>query len=825
MLADRFHFEQIRFSVVSNNDFIINGAASSEYMDGLKLTASYGSKELMCDVEQYKDKSLKVKYASSNEGIDSGYFMIIHIPDECFSKQDILNVYLCDTLTTDKLCIYSIKSAKLLSMRKELAHCIDSVSINDGVAAIKGWVVSKDAVDVVCTFNGNAIQSNISWHNRSDVVQTFMEIKEELPTPVGFVAKIDVSGKGKLDFRLVTKNKESKQLIHIAGKNSSTMVAKTNYVGKAMHTLKQYGLGTTIKKGMGVLLKHKTVKWEGYDKWIARHLPSERELLKQKQENFEITPCFSIVVPLYKTPKRFLEELVVSVKNQTYSNWQLVLCDGSGSDTNLTPILEAMTGSDERIIYETSDKPLGIADNTNKAIAMATGDYIVLGDHDDLFTANALYECVKAINSDKNIDMIYTDEDKVDMNSKHFFEPSLKPDFNIDLLRSNNYICHMLVIKRTLIQCVGMFDNDFDGAQDYDFIFRCSEKAKRIYHIPKILYHWRCHSGSTAANPESKLYAFEAGKRAVEAHYSRLGIKAKVSNGPSLGIYKTTYDIIGNPMVSIVIPNKDHTEDLDVCLKSIFSKTDYNNYEVIIIENNSTEEKTFEYYKTIQKDDRVKVVTWKDEFNYSAINNFGVKYASGDFILFLNNDVEVINEEWLRQMLGFCQRDEVGIVGARLYFKDDSIQHAGVIVGFGGIAGHAFVTLSEDDDLYMSRSKVAVDYSAVTAACMMTKKNLFLKVGGFDEAYKVAFNDVDYCMKIRELDKLVVYNPYAMLYHYESKSRGAEDTPEKVQRFNSEVDRFASKWPDILEKGDPYYNVNLTLDKADFSLRDNRKDK
>ena len=548
-------------------------------------------------------------------------------------------------------------------------------------------------------------------------------------------------------------------------------------------------------------------------------MPNKKELEKQRQERFDYNPLFSILVPLYETDEYFLDELIKSAKSQTYKNWELCFSDGSKDSNRLKKIVASYSKEDKRIKYiSKKEGPLGISENTNQAYELAGGDYIVLGDHDDLFTPDALYECVKALNKQK-YDVIYTDEDKTDEKGKKYFGPNFKPDFNIDLLRSCNYICHMFVASKALVEKVGVFDNDYDGAQDYDFILRCIEKAEGIYHIPKILYHWRAHSNSTSERPDAKLYAFDAGRRAIEAHYKRLGIEAIVENGDHLGQYKTTYKIIGEPLVSIIIPNKDHVEDLKKCMDSVDEKTDYKNYEYIIVENNSEEETTFNYYKEIEKRDNVKVLYWDKEFNYSAINNFGVKEAKGEFILLLNNDVEVINGDWLSQMVGYCQREDVGIVGARLYYEDDTIQHAGVVIGFGGIAGHAFVTLDENSDLYQSRTKVACDYSAVTAACLMTKKSIYDEVGGLEEAFKVAFNDVDFCMKVRALDKLVVYNANVKLHHYESKSRGAEDTFEKKERFNSEIKLFRSRWPEILENGDPYYNVNLTLDKADFSIR------
>ena len=453
---------------------------------------------------------------------------------------------------------------------------------------------------------------------------------------------------------------------------------------------------------------------------------------------------------------------------------------------------------------------------------MANGEYLILPDHDDTIPPQAFYEVAKAINKHPDCDVLYSDEDKLDMDGKALFDPHFKPDFT-----SVNYICHLFVVKKELLDQVGGFRQEFDGAQDYDFIFRCTEQAKEIVHIPQVLYHWRCHQDSTASNPESKMYAFEAGSRAIMAHYERMGIPAeRVEKGVDYGIYHTTFKIKGEPLISIIIPNKDHSKDLDVCVRSILEKSTYRNLEFIIVENNSTEPETFAYYKKMEeKHPSFHVVTWKEGFNYSAINNFGASFAKGEYLLLLNNDTELLEPDSIREMLGFCQREEVGIAGARLLYADDTIQHAGVVIGFGGIAGHTFIGLHKAENSYFHRAMCAQDYSAVTAACLMTKKSVFEAVGGLSTELAVAFNDIDYCMKVRALGQLVVYAPYATLYHYESKSRGLEDTPEKVARFNREVAIFIKKWPDIIKNGDPYYNPNLTLRKSNFALRDLLKEK
>ncbi|MDY5776163.1 MAG: glycosyltransferase family 2 protein, partial [Lachnospiraceae bacterium] len=380
-----------------------------------------------------------------------------------------------------------------------------------------------------------------------------------------------------------------------------------------------------------------------------------------------------------------------------------------------------------------------------------------------------------------------------------------------------NYICHLFVFKRGLLEKTGGFQKEYDGAQDHDFIFRCVEQAEEIYHIPKVLYHWRCHMQSTSSNPESKLYAFENGAKAVQAHYDRMEIPAKVEQGRYYGMYRTFYQWKERPLVSIIIPNKDHIEDLRKCILSI-ERQAYDNYEILIVENNSTEEETFAYYKEIESE-KIHVLFYEGGFNFSKINNFGAEQAKGTYYLLLNNDTEMIGEHCLEELLYPCMREDVGIVGARLYYEDDTVQHAGVIIGFGGMAGHTFIGMDREDNGYFSRSICTQDLSAVTAACMMTKKSVFEEVNGLDEELIVAFNDIDYCLRVRETGKLVIFNPHAELYHYESKSRGLENSAEKVERFNREVAFFTKRWEGILKDGDPYYNPNLTLDRADFSLK------
>ncbi|MFR3030968.1 MAG: glycosyltransferase [Blautia sp.] len=556
-----------------------------------------------------------------------------------------------------------------------------------------------------------------------------------------------------------------------------------------------------------------------YGPWYEAYVPDQETLRRQRKKKFSYAPVISVVVPAYRTPEVFLRQMVQSVRDQTYENWELCIANGSPEDEAMAGVLRELSDGDSRVRYKNLEKNLGIAENTNEAFAMANGEFVGLLDHDDLLAPNALYEVVRAL-QDRETDVVYTDEDKVTTELDEHFQPHLKPDFNLDLLRSNNYICHFFVVRREIVESVGGFRREFDGAQDYDFIFRCVEAARRVRHVPEILYHWRTHKASTADNPASKMYAFEAGRRAIQSHLERTHTEGMVSHTKDYGFYRVQYPLQRRDKISILIPNKDERESLKACLESIWEKSTYTNYEIIIIENNSTTQEIFGYYKALEREhENLRVVTWKHEFNYSAINNFGAAYATGRYLLFLNNDVTVITPGWMEEMLGVCQRPEVGAVGVKLYYPDDTIQHAGCVVGLGGIAGHLFTDMPRSRTGYLHKASLLQDMSAVTAACMLMKREAFEEVGGFTEDLAVAFNDVDLCLKIRQRDWLVVYDPYVELYHMESKTRGAEDDKKKVRRFQNEIEYMRSHWLTILKQGDPYYNKNLSLTKWNYSLR------
>ena len=721
-----------------------------------------------------------------------------------------------------------------------MKYKIDVARIRENSIVLNGWVIgSSPEAEVLFTVQDEN-QKNVEFKyvpvRRDDVSQNYFKTVYE--KDFGFDIRIPYvrddnedrflvircdgkTSRVKLNTEIIEKHNSSAHKKH--AKLKSMMNKETLH--SAIEFWKENGLKAFLLKS-----SHKLQGIDNdydYGEWYSLTKPSNEELERQRQERFDYMPKFSIVIPVYKTPERYLKEMLDSILAQTYAKWEVCVADGSPRGESVERVLRRYAEKDRRFKYVILGENKGISGNTNAAIDMADGDFIVLADHDDMMTPDALYECAKKINENPECDVLYSDEDKLDMDGGALFDPHFKPDFNIDLLRSVNYICHLFVVSHELAAEVGGFCHEFDGAQDYDFIFRCTERAAKICHIPKVLYHWRCHQDSTASNPESKLYAFEAGARAIMAHYDRVGIEAeKVEKGVDYGIYHSVYRIKDNPLVSVIIPNKDHHMDLDTCIRGIEERATYKNLEFIVVENNSTKKETFDYYDRIQKEfSNVRVVNWEREFNYAAINNYGVTFAKGKYLLFLNNDTELIAPNFIEELLGLCQRDDVGIAGAKLLYQDDTIQHAGVVVGFGGIAGHTFIGLHRAENSYFHRAMSTQDYSAVTAACMMSKKALFEEVGGFSEELAVAFNDIDYCMKVQKAGKLVVYNPYALLYHYESKSRGLEDTPEKVERFNREIKIFSEKWPEILKNGDPYYNPNLTLRKSNFALRDLKKEK
>ena len=740
-------------------------------------------------------------------GCEFGDFLpgfTVQIPEvlKLAEKYQSLELFLRDG--EERVSIWEISADELDELIKEnlVEYHLDRVEIlYDTMLEIQGWVVDqRGSVEVtVHQEDASLLDCRISRGRRPDVVER-RNLDEEYKTQeIGF--RISAA---------LPEIKGEEIILHFCGDS----VTKTYTID-----IEELRKQNKPKGFLSRLFGKESVAEGGYEAWFARHKVDKRTLRRQKHAAFAQKPLISIVIPLYCTPLPYLKELLESVRRQSYENWQLCLADGSPDD-KAKEFIEKHYGREKRIVYRKLEENGGISANTNEAVALAAGEYLMLCDHDDTLEPDALYEIVKAIN-DTGADVLYTDEDKVSMDGRHYFDPNFKPDFNLFRLRENNYICHIFVVKKSLTDETGLLRSEFDGAQDFDFILRCCEKAQKITHIPKVLYHWRCHMDSTAADPSSKAYAYEAGRKAVREHYQRLGIDAKVEMTERPGWYRSHVKVQGNPLISVIIPNKDHTDDLELCLFSMTRKSTYRNYEILIVENNSEKEETFEYYRKLpDRYPKARVLTWEKEFNYSAINNFAAKEAKGEYLLFLNNDVEILTPDWMEEMLQNCQQENVAAVGAKLYYPDDTIQHAGVVLGLGGIAGHIMCRASKGDPGYFGRMISVQEISAVTAACMMVKKSDFDAVGGLDETFQVAFNDIDLCMKFRAAGKKIIFTPYAELYHYESKSRGLEDTPEKQFRFDKEVKRFQEKWAQQLEMGDPYYSPNLSVTEGDCSLRE-----
>ena len=548
-------------------------------------------------------------------------------------------------------------------------------------------------------------------------------------------------------------------------------------------------------------------------------------LVKQAshQPGGEAGPKISIVVPLYNTPLNFLEELLDSVVNQTYRNWELC-CVDAGQDTAVGQHVQARAKADPRIRYQKLTENEGIAGNTNHGFELATGDYIALLDHDDILHPCALWYTAQAI-VEQGADFVYTDEATFEGKVENVVLYHFKPDFMLDNLRSNNYICHLTTFSKMLMEQAGGGERaEYNGSQDYDLFLRLTEKARKIAHIPHALYYWRSSPNSTASDISAKTYCIDAGIAALKAHYARCGVAVDdVTLIPGTpGYYKTDYTMAHPGRVSILIPTCDHIRDLETCVESIYARTTYPDFEILLIENNSKEEQTFRSYERMRKEypDTLKVLTWQGKgFNYSALNNFGARYATGEYLLLLNNDTEVITPGWLEEMVMYAQQKRVGCVGAKLLYPDDTIQHAGVGFGIGGVAGHLHKYFPATSDGYMGRLNYVQDVYGDTAACLLIRKEIYDEVHGLDESYAVAFNDVDFCVRVREAGYTNVFTPFAQLYHYESKSRGMEDNPEKQKRFQGEVLRFQARWGDLLAKGDPCTNPNFDIQREDFSLK------
>ncbi len=616
-----------------------------------------------------------------------------------------------------------------------------------------------------------------------------------------------------------------------------------HFVIRQVDRLKNAGsVGGVIAK-----LKYKQIERKAKTHYGTESFPDEERVNAERGEIFERMPLISILVPLYNTPEDFLRDMIESVLDQTYVNWQLCLADGSDSEHDYVEKIAREYCNDTRnklgktentgIVYHRLEKNTGISGNTNECLKLANGEFIGLLDHDDILHPEALYYYVKAIN-EKDADYIYCDEATFSGKSiDHMITMHFKPDYAPDNLRANNYICHFSVFKRTLLDGTELFRSKFDGSQDHDMILRLTDNAKCIVHVPMLLYYWRSHAGSVASDISAKSYAIDAARGAVADHLRRHGYEHfKITSTRAFEtIFKITYEVEGTPKISIVIPTCEHIGDLKRCLTSIYEKSTYDNYEIIVVENGSSSKEIFAYYDEIKNSAMgsvVKIVNFFDDkdnlnpdgskpaFNFSAVVNYGVKKSTGDYIILLNNDTQVITVNWMEELLMYAQRKDVGAVGAKLYFPNRKIQHAGIVLKLGAhrTAGHGHYGQEGMNLGYMGRLCYAQDVSAVTGACLMVSKEKYEEVGGFGEDFRVSLNDVDFCLKLRQKGYLNIFTPFAEMYHYESLSRGLDLKGENAKRYEAESDHFKEKWKEVLDAGDPYYNPNFSLDRSDYSL-------
>ncbi|MDH6364557.1 glycosyltransferase involved in cell wall biosynthesis [Enterococcus sp. PF1-24] len=685
---------------------------------------------------------------------------------------------------------------------------------------ISGWAFDEANKTATTISVPEEQVSNFSVTNlyRSDVIMVHkLSAKEE----VGFEIRLTPKNVATLPITFGESEiyqLDTKQKFTFTPESESDLTKLLRKTRKGLGYLKRNGLKRTLQR---VQLEQTKNTNENYQQWIAENENWQSEAILAEIEKFAYQPKISILVPVYNVEKVWLDKCIESIENQYYSNWELCIADDASTDPEVRRVLDGFANRDDRVKVYYRPENGHISKATNSALAIATGEFVALLDNDDELPAVALYEVVKCLNQNPELDLIYSDEDKIDLEGQRF-EPAFKPDWSPDLLLGTNYISHLGVYRKSLMDEIGGFRVGYEGAQDYDLVLRFTEatSSQRIAHIPKVLYHWRVLPTSTAADQSTKGYAFEAGLKAVSEALQRRKISGYATHAAGNGLYDVHYEILKKEKVSIIIPTKNGYEDMKRCLTSIVDKTDYDNYEIIVADNGSTEERMFELYQQFGRElgENFSYQTIDIPFNFSKINNIAAATAKGNYLLFLNNDTEVISPDWLTKMVSFAQLERIGCVGAKLYYPNHTIQHAGVILGLGGAAGHGHHTFPQGDFGYYGKLEINVDYLAITAACLMVKKADFDQVGGFDEELTVAFNDVDLCLKIYELGRNNIWLHGVELFHFESQSRGYENTPEKQARFQKETATMETRWQKYIDN-DPYYNPNLSRTSGDFSIR------
>lgn len=866
MINEEFKINAVRRQLYDRDSLYILGC----YYNGAENRSNV---RILLDEKQiYPAADTKGQYTLSSvnstaAGITAKFSIKVKLPELAgYNKFRIL------AETENEICeAVNIDINELKAMLDRIDFNIDSVKKSNSKICISGWIMYNDTYSIELSNKaGNKFSGELKELERNDVYEIYPELKD-YNRKYGFAMEADINTQRHIIVTVKADGREEKvcldtkydisdaagigvrlhnSIIRRGKKATAKLIVKRaanpKYVAKTFgNEIKKIkpvkAMISAVRKKKSDMRKERQAKEKfseikllcntaedirrKYKNGVRRILvlPDAEKIFTGIEKGYIGKNKYSILVPLYNTPRQFLKEMIESVQMQTYSNWELCLADGSDDKHSYVgELCKRYCSRDKRILYKKLDKNYGISGNTNECIKMAAGNYIALFDHDDFLHPMALYEVDKVI-EEQGADYVYTDEATFQVELDNVVTYHFKPDFAPDNLRANNYICHFSVFSKELLDKAGWYNSEYDGSQDHDLILRLTENANSIRHISEILYFWRSHPGSVAEDINSKTYAIDAGKRAVLAHIKRIGMDGTVESSKAFPtIYNVKYKLYGEPKVSIIIPNYNHKEDLERCINSILRLSTYKNYEIIVAENNSTEQEVFDYYDELNRTKNIKVIIWDKPFNYSAINNFAVGYASGEQLLFLNNDIEVITPEWIEELLMYAQRSDVAAVGAKLYYPDDTIQHAGIILGMGAhrVAGHGHYGCDKNNLGYMGRLCYAQNVSAVTAACMMMRKSVFEQIGGFDEEFTVAYNDVDLCVKALDKGYLNIFTPGAEMYHYESTTRGMEDTDEKQKRFNEEIQRFKNKWHSLLQQGDPYFNKNFSLDSSFFEIKE-----
>mgnify|MGYP001224225927 CR=1 FL=1 len=807
---NQFHLIDCHIHLRDSRKLLIQGWYDNDLAGDAKIRVYADDRELPVKCEVYTDVCVFLHPGYGADATSTGYNYWVRLPGELHTFRK-LRIFCCEKGSRDLVVEYAPAAFKKLKERLE--GNLDHAELTEEGFSVTGWYASSKNVRILVydARSGRLLKTETEYVGRLDLVRRYPEASGREVT--GFCVKGNGIFPSKV--HVVLTDGEKKKTCDLTTRKSLAQkeLEKTREAYfKVKVYWQQFGFRHTLERCMDKI-KHR----EGinYNTWRAQSLLTEQALAEQRNHTFPKNPKFSVAAAVNEKTAVWCGKLLSSLKQQTYQNWELVIA-ARGNAAGI----DAFAGdSHVRLVNA------GNAGNSGEALLSAAkgseGDYIALLSPGAVLSPETFYLAAEEINKNPKAEVLYTDEDTVDKSGRVYSDPIFKPDYDPDLEQSMNYIGHLFLAERNISLKAAEESAGEADLWDYDYVLRCCDKAEVICHIPRALCHMRLAKKDQDDQREERMKKSRARDiKALEAHLKRGGFDASVTDGQAPGIYRVRYHLDREPLVSVIIPNMDHTEDLEKCISSIETKETYKNLEIIVVENNSRKEETFSYYQMLeQRDSRVRVITWNDEFNYSAINNFGAAAAKGEFFLLLNNDVEFIAEDGIGEMVSYCQRSDVGAVGAKLLYEDGTIQHGGVILGLGGIAGHAFGNEDGDTPGYCSRALCIQDFSAVTAACMMVRRDVYEKVGGFSTELSVAYNDVDFCLNVRKEGYLIVYDPYVLLYHYESKSRGSDGTPEKGKRFYSEVETCSSRWESVLGAGDPYYNPNLTVYKSDFSLK------